>query len=84
MAEIKEIRPGIMEVVPGDVVIPPDQILEHNKGRFAKIFIVGIGPDDGSENSEELILVASHSIMEMYVHLGVAMREIEDIATGKK
>jgi hypothetical protein len=37
-----------------------------------------------ASDDEELILIGSHSIMDMYIHLGLAKREIEDIATGKK
>jgi len=77
-AEVKEIRPGIMQEVNDDVVLAPDSVLENNKGLYKKVFLIGVNERD------ELILAGSHSINEMYVHLGLSMREIEDRVTGKK
>lgn len=78
MGSVVEMYPGALDAVGSDAVIAPDTVLENNKGAFARVFIVGTTAGD------ELILAGSHSIQEMYIHLGLAMREIEDRVTGKK
>jgi hypothetical protein len=79
MGTVVEMYPGALNIAGPEEVIDPDKILENNKGRFSKVFIIGVASDD-----EELILIGSHNITDMYIHLGLAKREIEDIATGKK
>lgn len=78
MGTVVEMYPGALDEVGPDVVVAPDKILDNNKGLYKKVFIVGVN------ESDELILSGSHSIQEMYVHLGLSMREIEDRVTGKK
>lgn len=78
MGTVLEMFPGVLDVVGPDGVVDPDVILSHNSGRFKKVFVIGIEP------SGEMILAASHDVTEMYFHIGLAMREIEDISTGEK
>ena len=78
MGTVVEMYPGALDEVGPDVVIDPDKVLENNKGIYKKVFLVGVDLGD------ELVLSSSHSAQEMYVHLGLAMREIEDRVTGKK
>lgn len=74
---IVELRPGDLNKATWDEVIPPDQILEANKNAgFEKLFLVGVKHDSG-----ELVLAGSHSIFELYIHLGLAMREVEKRVT---
>jgi len=78
MGSVVEMYPGALDEIGSDVVMDPDKVLENNKGLFKKVFLVGVNDQD------ELVLAGSHSIQEMYIHLGISMRELEDRVTGKK
>lgn len=65
-----ELRPGDLSIVGDDVVVDPERVIETSKGRFQKVFVVGI------ENGE-LIVKGSHNHLEAHWYLTKALRDLE-------
>jgi hypothetical protein len=77
VTNVRELRPGDLTMVKHDAVIDPEQVIDQAKGRFEKVFIVGVG--DG-----QLVVLGSHSMLDCHWVLTKALREIEGCYSPKE
>lgn len=68
--KVVELRPGDLSLAGPSTVIDADRVLETSKGRFEKVFIVGI-------ENDKLVIKGSHNAYEAHWYLARAQRELE-------